>query len=91
MTQLIKNIGNYMPKIVISNGESNAEPAGSEPSGSTTANCTTKDISAGPLSGDSHAQTACPGICESAGGTWTAAWVTTIPMIESVCNCQICQ
>lgn len=46
-----------------------------------------KDIKAGPLWGQSNANTACPTVCSSQSLTWNGQWTTTKPNVESVCGC----
>lgn len=46
-------------------------------------------IEAGPLASDAAAQEACLGVCETARGTFTGQWWTTVPGEMSVCQCDI--
>jgi Mannan-binding protein len=48
-----------------------------------------RDVEAGPLWTDIHAQRNCPGVCSAAGAkTWTGEWHTTKPGRQSVCSCR---
>jgi hypothetical protein len=48
-----------------------------------------EDIDAGPIWSNIDAQTKCPGVCASAGGSWNGNWVTVAPGQSSVCKCDI--
>jgi len=48
-----------------------------------------RDIEAGPLWTDIHAQRSCPQVCKGAGAkSWTGQWRTTQIARQSVCTCQ---
>jgi hypothetical protein len=44
-------------------------------------------IDAGPIWNNDHAQQVCPAVCSQNGGAWTGSWWTTIPNVNSVCQC----
>jgi len=46
-----------------------------------------RNINAGPLWNDGHANSTCPRICRQNGLRWTGDWATTIPNTMSVCGC----
>lgn len=47
----------------------------------------TMDVLAGPIWNNDDAQTKCPIVCASYGGTWNGQWTTVVPGKMSVCGC----
>lgn len=53
------------------------------------ASATERDVEAGPLWTDIHAQRSCPQVCQGAGAkSWTGQWHTTQMGRQSVCTCR---
>ncbi|GAB4212465.1 MAG: hypothetical protein OHK0022_48340 [Roseiflexaceae bacterium] len=47
----------------------------------------TINIPAGPIYSNEDAQTKCPIVCASRGGTWNGVWNTVVEGMMSVCGC----
>ena len=47
----------------------------------------TMDVLAGPIWNNDDAQTKCPVVCASYGGTWNGQWTTVVEGKMSVCGC----
>ena len=50
-------------------------------------NSVTLDVLAGPIWNNDDAQTKCPVVCASYGGTWNGQWSTVVEGKMSVCGC----
>ncbi len=55
--------------------------------GTVQASAQARDIEAGPLWNQGHAQQRCPDVCRGAGASWNGQWRTTIQGRMSVCGC----
>ncbi len=49
----------------------------------------TRDVNAGPIWNQGHANQRCPQVCASSRGSWTGQWRTTVPGRMSVCECAV--